>query len=83
MDALTVFLSDVPKFNPHVDEFPLTVVFNPKIEFLLRHEKIQMVESCLSVPGLTGKVERYNNLIMTYVDENGIDRKLGATGYAQ
>jgi hypothetical protein len=50
-----------------IEEIPETVAFNPKLEFLLTHETIPMWESCLSVPDLVGKVERFNNTIMHYV----------------
>lgn len=40
-----------------------------------------MWESCLSVPGLTGRVRRFNNVLVHYEDEEGVRRRLGATGY--
>lgn len=40
-----------------------------------------MWESCLSIPGMTGKVERYNNILVHYFDENGVKRRIGANGY--
>lgn len=52
---------------PDIDKIPLMALFNPKLEFILKHDKIYMVESCLSVPDLVGKVPRYNNVIVSYL----------------
>lgn len=53
---------------PGMLEAPMreTVLFNPKLEFILKHETILTLESCLSLPGLAGKVVRYNNVMLTY-----------------
>jgi peptide deformylase len=64
-----------------IQPMPLTVIFNPQLEFLLKHEKIQMWESCLSVPGLVGKVTRYNNVIMHFLGQDGKKKRLAATGF--
>jgi len=55
-------------------------LFNPALEPVLVHEKIKMWEGCLSVPGLVGKVERFSNVIVHYIDEDGVRRRLAATG---
>lgn len=52
--------------TPEIDSIPLTVAFNPKLEFPLAHDRVQMWESCFSVPGYVGRVERYANTIMDY-----------------
>lgn len=52
---------------PDIDKIPLMALFNPKLEPILKHDKIYMVESCLSVPDLVGKVPRYNNVIVSYL----------------
>lgn len=53
--------------TPNVTPVPMTALFNPRLEFLLKHETILMWESCLSVPSLVGKVPRYNNVIVHYL----------------
>jgi peptide deformylase len=62
-----LLLLEIPEGIPNVTPIPLTAVFNPKLEFLLKHETILMWESCLSVPSLVGKVPRYNNVILHYL----------------
>jgi peptide deformylase len=51
------------------------------VDFPFQHEKIQMWESCLSIPGLVGKVTRYNNVIMNFIGDDAKKRRLAATGY--
>lgn len=48
---------------------------------MLKHEKVKVWESCLSVPGLAGKVPRYANVLVHYLDEDGRKKRLAATGY--
>lgn len=60
-------LLEIPEGTPNVTPVPLTAIFNPRLEFLLKHETILMWESCLSVPSLVGKVPRYNNVIVHYL----------------
>lgn len=62
-----LLLLEVEEGIPNVTPVPLTAVFNPRLEFLLKHETILMWESCLSVPSLVGKVPRYNNVIVHYL----------------
>lgn len=52
---------------PDIDSFPTFAMFNPKLEFILKHETIYMLESCLSLPDFIGKVPRYNNVIVSYL----------------
>lgn len=52
---------------PEIDTFPTFAMFNPKLEFILKHETIFMLESCLSLPDFIGKVPRYNNVIVSYM----------------
>jgi peptide deformylase len=65
---------------PRLSEFDTKVLFNPNIECLLKHEQVKVWESCLSVPGLYGKVTRYNNVLVHYFDEEGRKKRLAATG---
>lgn len=62
-----LLLLEIPEGTPNVTPVPLTALFNPRLEFLLKHETILMWESCLSVPSLIGKVPRYNNVIVHYL----------------
>lgn len=62
-----LLLLEIPEGTPNVTPVPLTAIFNPRLEFLLKHETILMWESCLSVPSLVGKVPRYNNVIVHYL----------------
>lgn len=50
---------------------PLTIVINPKVEYLEDFGKTSSVEGCLSIPGQTLKVERYKRIRMSYYDRFG------------
>ena len=52
-------------------QFPLTIVINPKIEYLEAYGKQSSVEGCLSIPGQTLKVQRYKRIRMSYFDRQG------------
>jgi peptide deformylase len=45
------------------------VLINPVIE--TSGEKIEWIEACLSVPGVEGKVKRFENCIVKFLDEAG------------
>jgi len=60
-----IVLLDVPEM-PNVQAIPFTVMYNPRLEFLMKHETIKMWESCLSVPSFVGKVERFNNVVVSF-----------------
>jgi peptide deformylase len=49
-----------------IDSIPLTFAFNPKLEFPLKHDVVHMWESCFSVPGYVGRIQRFANTIMDY-----------------
>lgn len=54
----------------------LMALANPVI---VEHQGRQLdEEGCLSVPELTAKVERYKQITVTYQDENGKPKQLGA-----
>ena len=71
-------------FNPTTslihNPLPLTILFNPTIQILHEKEKIKQWESCLSVPGLFGKVTRHKHIVITYLDEHARKKKISATG---
>jgi peptide deformylase len=60
---------------PEAESVPLTVLVNPKIEYL-GDERESGWEGCLSVPGMRGLVPRYTRLRYRGFDELGqrIDR---------
>lgn len=60
---------------------PLTVVINPKVEYLAQHGKKSSTEGCLSIPGKRATVQRYNRIHMTYLDRNGDQISEEATGF--
>ena len=45
---------------------PLTVVINPRLEYIEREGKKNSTEGCLSIPGRTVTVPRFKKLHMTY-----------------
>jgi len=65
---------------PNVTSFPPKVLFNPQLEYLLKHEIFRHTEMCLSVPGMAGVVTRFNNVLVHYYDEEGAKKRLAATG---
>lgn len=46
------------------------IYINPELEFP-RNELVESEESCLSTPGLCGKVRRYESVEVTYFDREG------------
>ncbi|MBN9565163.1 MAG: peptide deformylase [Alphaproteobacteria bacterium] len=79
---ITVF-----RLRPHgapddlpLDQYPWTVMINPKI-VAQSEKKTARWESCLSLPDLTGWVERFDTVTCVYLDENGVRQTLEAKGY--
>jgi peptide deformylase len=62
---------------PEAESVPYTVLINPVIS-VLSDEMIEGWEGCLSVPGLTGLVPRYQHIRYQGYDEKGglIDREV-------
>lgn len=52
-------------------QVPLTVVINPTIEYLEEFGQKSSLEGCLSIPGQTLKVPRYQRIRMSYWDRDG------------
>lgn len=50
---------------------PLTVVINPRLEYLEEEGKKQSTEGCLSIPGRSLTVSRFKKLHMTYFNRKG------------
>jgi peptide deformylase len=45
------------------------VIINPTLEFI-GDEKMEVMDDCMSFPGLLVRVERYRHCILRYLDEN-------------
>ncbi len=72
-----LFVMDVGKDDDH----PLGgqyVVINPKIE--AADEETEMVEGCLSVPGFVGDITRYDHVVVTGLDRDGLKVRLEGRG---
>jgi peptide deformylase len=63
-----IFVVISPKSKKGKPEFD--VYINPEIDYPST-EMISSMESCLSTPGLCGEVKRYENIRLTYYDDNG------------
>lgn len=50
---------------------PLTVVINPRIEYIEREGKKNSSEGCLSIPGRTVTVPRFKKIHLTYFNREG------------
>lgn len=50
---------------------PLTVVINPKLEYLEEFGKKDSVEGCLSIPGKNLKLKRFKKIHISYFDRKG------------
>lgn len=61
---------------------PLTVVINPKIEYIEADGKKDSTEGCLSIPGKTLRVKRYKKIHISYFDRKGeyISKELSGFG---
>jgi peptide deformylase len=55
------------------------VIINPKI-FSASRDMDEKEEGCLSIPGVEGMVERHRKIKVRYIDINGQEQKLKATG---
>ena len=61
---------------------PLTVVINPKLEYLEEFGKKDSVEGCLSIPGKSLKLKRFKKVHISYFDRKGeyISKELDGFG---
>jgi peptide deformylase len=50
---------------------PLTVVINPKIEYLEAEGMLDSTEGCLSIPGKRVRVKRFKKVQISYFDRKG------------
>jgi peptide deformylase len=56
------------------------VFINPTIEFLGEAKDIR-AESCLSVPGVVGDVERFKRIRVTFLNRTGTEQRVAYDGY--
>lgn len=56
------------------------IYINPEIEYLGSSKDIH-IEGCLSIPGITGMVERHKRIRIRYTDRNGIPQVAKVDGY--
>ncbi len=66
----TIEVNHNPRY-PYKPQIPLTIVVNPRIEFL-DDELVEINEGCLSVPNLRGNVMRHVNISVQYLDREGV-----------
>ena len=71
---------DNPRY-PYKPSIPLTVLINPKIEFL-SDETFVNYEGCLSVPGMRGEVVRHLEIAVSGHDRDGTHRGFEVRGYS-
>ncbi|MBY0292590.1 MAG: peptide deformylase [Alphaproteobacteria bacterium] len=67
-----------PEYDP--EGVPWTVMINPKVR-PLSDEKNSGWESCLSLPGLMGKVARYHSIEYSFLNKKGQEEKRVAHGF--
>lgn len=80
--GLQVMLYSVPalRLSPGEAPVPLTALINPVLMPLSDEMNLDW-EGCLSVPGLSGQVPRYNHIRCQAVAENGSALDFEANGY--
>jgi peptide deformylase len=61
---------------------PLTVVVNPRVEYVVEAGKTSSTEGCLSIPGKAVRVNHYRKIRMSYFDRTGrfVTRELSGFG---
>jgi peptide deformylase len=72
-ETLRIAIVEVEAGNPrypYKPPVPLTVVVNPELE-PVGDATVDIVEGCLSVPGLRGAVPRYEAVRVRYLDRDG------------
>ncbi|MFY0598174.1 MAG: peptide deformylase [Cyclobacteriaceae bacterium] len=66
---------------PDKESFPLHIIINPNITFLNDH-KTDSWEGCLSIPGIRGKLSRYERISLTGIDRAGNPIEKELEGFA-
>lgn len=65
---------------PHAPSMKPIPMINPR---LIKHSRATNTswEGCLSIPGIRGKVPRYNSIRIAFISPDGIPRKTILTGF--
>ena len=72
---------DNPRY-PYKPKIPFTIFCNPKLNLLDDEGEIELLEGCLSVPGLRGRVKRKAHVTMEAVTPEGKPFAVEAWGHA-
>lgn len=64
-----VEVANNPRY-PYKPEYPLTVMINPKVEFLT-DDRFKSYEGCLSIPNIRGELERCPHIRVTGFNRKG------------
>ncbi len=75
-----VEVNENPRY-PYKPAIPLTVVINPRIDFLSAQTFVNN-EGCLSVPNLRGDVVRHLEIVVSGHDREGRHRSFEVRGYS-
>jgi peptide deformylase len=81
-EPLRIAIAEVAGTNPrypYKPPIPLTVIVNPVLE-PVGSERVPINEGCLSVPDLRGEVARHLRVHVRYLDRDGAERELLASG---
>lgn len=77
---LRLVMFHVPSERTEDDSVPLTVLINPLIE-PLSEERADGIEGCLSLPGMAGRVARYQHIRYSGLDADGNPIEREASGF--
>ena len=72
------FKKGINETNHEIQSNPIKMI-NPEIEFLSDLKETKE-EGCLSIPGFNGKVNRSQEITVSYLNENNIKKTLNASG---
>lgn len=72
-------IADNPRY-PGKENFPLLLAINPVIKITTEQTTYDW-EGCLSIPGLRGKVERFDSLQLEYFDRKGEFHSIPLAGF--
>jgi peptide deformylase len=83
-------IEDRPEYSKDIDAHqlaerervpvPFHVIINPQVKAIGKSQ-VEFFEGCLSVEGFTALVPRYRQVRVTCLDENGLRRKIEASGW--
>ena len=76
--VFVIEVNDNPRY-PYKPKIPLTVLVNPQLR-ILGDETVSVIEGCLSVPDLRGRVERFAQVELTAMTPEGQPLTLRARG---